>query len=67
MGEWGIHKDDPHADVYTSQMLALFTQNDVSWARWVLAPGHGFNLLDPIRPHAPSSQAMQIANGITHS
>ena len=67
VGEWGIHKDDPHADVYTSQMLAAFAQNDLSWARWVLAPGHGFNLLDPIRPHAPSSQAMQVANGITHS
>ncbi len=67
VGEWGIHKDDAHAGTYTSQMLEAFAKDDLSWARWVLAPGHGFNLLDPIRPHAPSSQALQVAQGITHS
>ena len=65
VGEWGIHKDDAHADTYTSQMLDLFRSEHVSWARWVLAPGHGFNLLDPIRPHGPSQQAQQLADGIS--
>ena len=65
MGEWGIHKDDANADTYTSQMLDIMTQEGISWTRWILAPGHGFNLLDPIRPHDPSPQAQQLAQGIT--
>ena len=49
VGEWGIHTGDAHADIYTSQMLDVLAQEGICWTRWILAPGDGFNLLDPIR------------------
>jgi endoglycosylceramidase len=45
VGEWGVHTNAPGSDVYQSQMLDLFDREGVSWARWVLAGGGGFALL----------------------
>jgi endoglycosylceramidase len=67
VGEWGIHNDDNHADVYTSQMLDVFDRAGVSWSRWVLAPGHGFNLLSDSRPHVPKTQADQLSTALAAS
>jgi endoglycosylceramidase len=44
IGEWGIHTTSPGAEAYQSQMLALFSQYGVSYARWRLVAGGGFGL-----------------------
>ncbi len=60
VGEWGIHEETPHADTYTSQMLNLFAQNNISWSRWILAPGDGFNMLGATTGDPPDRQGLQI-------
>ena len=64
VGEWGIHADATNADVYTNQMLSLFQSTGVSFSRWVLSPGNGFNLLTQGRPHEPNSQALQMQTAL---
>ena len=45
IGEWGIHVTSPGAEEYQRQMLSLFAQYGISYARWQLTAGGGFGLL----------------------
>jgi hypothetical protein len=44
VGEWGVRRDDLNAATYQSQMLALFAEHDVSWARWSFSRTDSFGI-----------------------
>ncbi len=66
VGEWGIHSNDLNAHGYTQQMLAVFDHEGISWARWRLWPGFGYDLLKALPPYAPRPQALQISLALAH-
>ena len=59
VGEWGIHTSTPGADLYQQQMAAVMAADGISWARWNLASGGGFALLDG--RSSPSAEAIQLS------
>ena len=63
VGEWGIHTGTPGADLYQQQMTSLLDAAGVSWARWNLAAGGGFGLLDGTA--TPSPEAIQLQQVLT--
>jgi aryl-phospho-beta-D-glucosidase BglC (GH1 family) len=67
IGEWGIHENDRNAPAYTAQMLQVFRRNGLSWARWRLNPGFGFDVLKAVAPFTPRPQAEQLSAALKRS
>lgn len=66
VGEWGIHQDGgSNWAVYQQQMLDAFQGPGISWTRWNLGVGDGFNLLSGTQSSpAPSPAALQLAQAL---
>jgi endoglycosylceramidase len=62
VGEWGIHSGTPGSAAYQSQMLSLFDQYGVSYARWELSAGGGFGLYTGSGAITP--EAVQLSSAL---
>jgi endoglycosylceramidase len=59
IGEWGARRDDRNGTAYQSQMLRIFGDLGLSWARWSLSANDKFGLLSA--QGQPTSDYTQLA------
>jgi hypothetical protein len=59
VGEWGAFAGTPGLDDYQRQMVALFQQDGVSWARWSLGSGERLGLLNRNLTLTPAALQLQ--------
>ncbi len=64
VGEWGAFNGTPGLSVYQRQMVSLFEEKGVSWARWSLYNRERLGLLT--RNLIPTPAAEQLAELIAH-
>src|SRR5262249_15056711 len=62
VGEWGAPRSVPTILDYQSQMMSLFAQNNLSWARWNMARSAPLGLLAADGSLTPIAQ--QIADAL---
>jgi len=64
IGEWGAARNDPNVLVYQRQMLDLFMQDQVSWARWDLNKGSDeiYGILNT--NGSPAPQGLQLSTAL---
>jgi endoglycosylceramidase len=63
VGEWGVRTGTPGSLEYGAQMLALFREHGISWARWTLGGTGDFALLAPGGGWTP--EALQLRDALT--
>jgi hypothetical protein len=63
VGEWGAPRTVPTILDYQSQMLSLFAENNLSWARWNMARNAPLGLLNADGSLSPVAQQIAQALG----
>jgi hypothetical protein len=65
VGEWGAPRDVPTILDYQAQMLAVFAENELSWARWNVSRNTPLGVLAPDGSLTPIAQ--QLADALAAS